>query len=236
MVLALGGLLFVTSATNARGTDLRAGRYLDLPGLVQARSARVESLRTQAQQVQAEIEALSRDVDSAPLRRIDRAIARLQPAAGLTAVEGPGLVVTLTDAPRDEETEDLDPDLLVVHQQDLQAVVNALWAGGAEAMTLQGQRIVATTGIKCVGNTVVLHGVPYSPPYRIAALGDPEALRQGLDRSEAVSRYLEYVAPPYNLGWSLRERASITVPGYDGTLDVDHARTAAPQPSRPNPE
>ena len=53
-----------------------------------------------------------------------------------------------------------------MHQQDIQAVVNALWAGGAEAMTIQGQRVISTTGIKCVGNTVVLHGVPYSPPYR----------------------------------------------------------------------
>ena len=50
-------------------------------------------------------------------------------------------------------------------------MANALWAGGAEAMTIQGQRVVSTTGIKCVGNTVVLHGVPYSPPYRISAIG-----------------------------------------------------------------
>jgi uncharacterized protein YlxW (UPF0749 family) len=229
-------MLFVTSATNAGGTDLRAGRYLDLPGLVQARSARVESLREQAQQVQAQIEARSQEVRSAPLRRINRAIARLRPAVGLTALEGPGLVVTLTDAPRDQTLgDDLDANLLVVHQQDIQAVVNALWAGGADAMTLQGQRIIATTGIKCVGNTVVLHGVPYSPPYRIAALGDPAALRQSLDRSAAVRSYLEYAAPPYNLGWSLRVRASITAPAYDGTLHLDHASTATRQPSRPNP-
>ena len=58
-----------------------------------------------------------------------------------------------------------------MHQQDIQAVVNALWAGGAEAMTIQGQRVVSTTGIKCVGNVVILHGVPYSPPYRISAIG-----------------------------------------------------------------
>src|SRR4029434_10732928 len=91
--------------------------------------------------------------------------------AGLTAVAGPAVTVTLSDAPASVVADGIDPDLLVVHQQDIQAVVNALWSGGAEAMTIQGQRVVSTTGIKCVGNVVILHGVPYSPPYRISAIG-----------------------------------------------------------------
>ena len=57
-------------------------------------------------------------------------------------------------------------------------MVNALWSGGAEAMTLQKQRVISTTGIKCVGNTVVLHGVPYAPPYEITAIGDLDALQR----------------------------------------------------------
>ena len=81
--------------------------------------------------------------------------------------------MTLTDAPRSVDVPGLDPNVLVVHQQDIQAFVNALWAGGAEAISLQGQRLISTTGIKCVGNTVVLDGVPYSPPYVIEAIGDP---------------------------------------------------------------
>jgi uncharacterized protein YlxW (UPF0749 family) len=217
-------MLFVTSATNAGGTDLRAGRYLDLPGLVQARSARVESLREQAQQVQAQIEAQSQDVRSAPLRRINRAIARLRPAVGLTALEGPGLVVTLTDAPRDEPLgEDVDANLLVVHQQDIQAVVNALWAGGADAMTLQGQRSIATTGIKCVGNTVVLDGVPYSPPYVIEAIGDPAQLNAALDDSPEVVTYRDYV-DRYQLGLETETLADIAMKPYGGTVGLSHAR------------
>ena len=57
-------------------------------------------------------------------------------------------------------------------------MVNALWSGGAEAMTIQGQRVISTTGIKCVGNTVLLHGVPYSPPYVITAVGDHARCRR----------------------------------------------------------
>ncbi|WP_454226716.1 DUF881 domain-containing protein [Propioniciclava flava] len=82
------------------------------------------------------------------------------------------MTVTLTDTPATVQPAGLDEDLLVVHQQDIQVVINALWASGAEAVTVQGQRIGARTGIKCVGNTVVVHGVPYAPPDVISAIGD----------------------------------------------------------------
>ena len=99
----------------------------------------------------------------------------------------------MDDAPDSVRAEGVDADLLVVHQQDIQAVVNALWAGGAEAMTIQGQRVIATTGIKCVGNTVVLHGVPYAPPYAISAIGEPAGLRAALAASPALQIYRQYV-------------------------------------------
>ena len=66
--------------------------------------------------------------------------------AGFTPVTGPPVTVTLDDAPASITADGVDPDLLVVHQQDIQAVVNALWRGGAEAMTIQGQRVISTTG------------------------------------------------------------------------------------------
>ena len=111
----------------------------------------------------------------------------------MTPVAGPAVSVTLDDAPASVSDEGIDADLLVVHQQDIQAVVNALWSGGAEAMTIQGQRVIATTGIKCVGNTVVLHGVPYAPPYVVSAIGEPAKLRAALAESPALQVYRQYV-------------------------------------------
>ena len=91
------------------------------------------------------------------------------------------VTVTLDDAPRADQRSDLAagarPDDLVIHQQDVQGVVNALWAGGAEAMTIMGQRVVATTAVRCVGNTLLLHGRVYSPPFVVTAVGDPARLR-----------------------------------------------------------
>jgi uncharacterized protein YlxW (UPF0749 family) len=224
--LALGaaGLLFVTSAASAGGTDLRPGRYLDLPELLSARSAQVQGLRTSAHRLQAEVNALTAQVDSRRVNRLDRAIKRAAPTAGLTTVRGAGLAVTLNDAPTGESVPPgVNPDLLVVHQQDIQAVVNALWAGGAQAISLQGQRVVSTTGIKCVGNTVVLHGVPYSPPYRIVAVGAPSRLLRALHHSAYVANYLDYVAPPYNLGWAVRPVRSVVLPPYAGPLQLRYA-------------
>src|SRR5690606_24242203 len=107
----------------------------------------------------------------------------LMPSSGFTETEGPGIRIVLSDAPRESDAEGVDPNLLVVHQQDIQGFVNALWAGGAEAISLQDQRLISTTGIKCVGNTVVLDGVPYAPPYVIEAVGDVSQMREALDNS-----------------------------------------------------
>jgi uncharacterized protein YlxW (UPF0749 family) len=227
VVCALAGLLAATSMINARGTDLRGGRHTDLIGLVSGQRQEVQDLRRQVRSDQASVDALLRGVRGISTGPLHRSVAQLQGAAGLTQVRGPGLVVSLNDAPRGETVpKGTDPNLLLVHQQDIQAVVNALWAGGAKGVSLQGQRVVATTGIKCVGNTVVLQGVPYSPPYRIGAVGTPDALQAALAASPEVQAYRDYTAPPYNLRWSLRVPAAVTVPPYAGALTLEYARPA----------
>jgi uncharacterized protein YlxW (UPF0749 family) len=119
-----------------------------------------------------------------------------------------------------------------VHQQDIQAVVNALWAGGAEAMTIQGQRVISTTGIKCVGNTVVLHGVPYSPPYRIAAIGNPAELQASLDASDYIDAYLT-VVESHGLGYEVIPTGRLELPAYRGSTALKYAQAGAgPAPTR----
>ena len=171
LVCVLAGLMVMASAVNARGTDLRPGRNTDLVSLVQSQSRRNADLARRVSDVRAEVDGLSavENPDGELQARLGRATA----AAAFTPVSGPAVTVTLDDAPETVAADGVDPDLLVVHQQDIQAVVNALWSGGAEAMTIQGQRVISTTGVKCVGNTVVLHGIPYAPPYVVSAMGDP---------------------------------------------------------------
>ncbi len=227
-VFAAAGLLMVTSAEHADGTDLRPERYDDLADLARQQASRVADLRERVSTLNQEVDALSTGEAGSALRQVrDRAPAE-RLAAGLDPVRGPGLVVTLDDAPKDvlASAGDLVNQALV-HQQDIQGVANALWAGGAEALTIRGVRVISTTGIKCVGNTVILNGVPYAPPYDLAAIGDPDRLREAVEESPYVQAYRQRVEV-WELGWEVERQDELLAPAFSGLIDLRHARVIKP--------
>jgi uncharacterized protein YlxW (UPF0749 family) len=228
LIFVAAGVMFVASAISSGGTDLRADRYDNLADLAKQQTERVQRLRDEVAALNAEDDRLSAGLaHHRGLSRLQAQVDALSGPAGLTPVAGPGVTVTLQDAPREiREAAGAQVSNAIVHQQDIQAVANALWKGGAEAMTLQGQRVVSTTGIKCVGNTVILHGVPYSPPYRISAIGDPAALRAALLRSPYIRAYLQAVSE-WQLGWSVQMQTRILAPAFDGPVEMHYARPAA---------
>lgn len=221
----MSGTLFVVSAESSGGTDLRSGRYTDLAALAGSEATRAEGLQERVAGLQEEVRDLSDRVDDAGVRRIRREAAALESPAGLTARRGPGVVVTLSDAP--DEVVDAttgDKNLLVVHQQDIQAVVNAMWAGGAQAVVIQGQRVVSTTGIKCEGNSVMLGGVPYPQPYVIEAVGDVGDLTSAISDDSYLQVYRGQADDPrIDVGWELDVEDALTAPAYDGLLDLSYA-------------
>lgn len=217
LVCVLAGLLLALSATASRGLDLRAQRNADLVDLVREQRARNERLVAETARVRADVDRLTSDVGLPGTA--DEKVAQATAAGGLVPVTGPGVTVVLSDAPTSVAPAGVDPDQLVVHQQDIQAVLNLLWSGGAEAATLQGQRVVATTGIKCVGNTVIIHGVPYAPPYRISAIGDPDRLEAALATSTWVAAYRR-IAAAYQLGWEQHREDALDLPAYSGPVSL----------------
>jgi uncharacterized protein YlxW (UPF0749 family) len=227
---ALGaGLLFATSASTAQGTDLRADRRLQLTELIARERAALERRAQGATTLREQVDAAAAEVAERDSRVADAAAPpALEAAAGLTAVRGPAVTVTLDDAPRQPGRPALsdDPDDLVVHQQDVQAVVNALWAGGAEAMTLMGQRVVSTSAVRCVGNTVVLHGRVYSPPFVVTAVGDPDELTAALEREPGV-QYFQTFVERFGLGYAVERERSVDLPAYDGPLELPHVAAPA---------
>lgn len=221
----LAGLLFATSAATARGTDLRAGRRSQLTELIGGQRDDVDRQEKAAARLRKEVARLQTVAAAGNSRvAVERARGdRLAGPAGLIAAAGPGLTVSLDDAPRQDSVDPAsdDPDDLVVHQQDVQAVVNALWAGGAEAMTLMGQRVISTSAVRCVGNTVVLHGRVYSPPFVVRAIGDPDALQDALDAEPGVDFFKTFV-DRYGLGYAVRRSDELVLPPYDGPLELPH--------------
>lgn len=231
VVLALAGVLMATSAATARGTDLRAERRTELADLVQERSQRVERAVEEVGRLQGEVDRLTvaGGADDAEVQAARAAASRAAAPAGLVPLTGPGVVVTLDDAPREPGAalpDGVAPDDLVVHQQDVQAVVNALWAGGADGVQVMDQRLVSTSAVRCVGNTLILQGRVYSPPYRIAAVGDVGGMRSALDRAPQLDVYRQWV-DAVGLGYRVETTRRLTVPGYEGTLALAHARAAS---------
>ncbi|MBW8749997.1 MAG: DUF881 domain-containing protein [Propionibacteriales bacterium] len=227
LAFVVAGALFATTALSSNGLDLRAASITDLDGVVRAERQRSDELQAHLASLNQEVDQLSHQVDDANVARLQAQVDQLSEPAGFAPVTGPGLSVVLDDAPKSAidkaREEHKDENEYVVHQQDIQAVVNALWAGGAEAMTLQGQRVVSTTGIKCVGNTVMLHGVPYSPPYKIAAIGDPIQLQASLDASDYVADYL-YAVDTLGLGYDVATSGHLEFPGYEGSSTLKYAK------------
>lgn len=215
LVGLLAGALIGATAITAQGNDLRPDRTSDMFQLAAQMERRNQELTDRASVLRADIDGLSAGEAAPSSADPDRTQAAA--AAGLGAVVGPAVKVTLTDAPVDFAPPGVDGDLLVVHEQDIQHVVNALWTAGAEAMTIQGQRVTATTAVKCVGNTVVLHGIPYAPPYVITAIGDVADLEAGLAADRDVKIYRQY-AQVYLLGYTQQRLDEVSMPGYAGPL------------------
>ncbi len=229
VVVLLSGALFAASYDNSEGTDLRPGRYTNLASLAETESEEYEDLRGEIADLRADRERITASVDDQALTRLEREIDEYAGPAGLEAVSGPGVTVTLSDSSdevTDQAVEDgeLNPNRLVVHQQDIQAVVNAMWQGGAEAITLQGQRIVSTTGIKCEGNAVLIQGVPYPQPYVISAIGSPAEIEAAIDSDDDIDNFRSDADDPsIAVGWNLESADRIGAPAYDGLLDLSYA-------------
>ncbi|MFJ6853886.1 DUF881 domain-containing protein [Streptomyces sp. NPDC091271] len=226
-VFALAGLIFVTSANAAKGTDIRTdSSLLKLSDLIQQRSENNAELDESTASVRADIDTLARR-DDGSTRAEDAELDALEKAAGTTEVSGEALSVTLNDAPADATANpgypEPQPNDLVIHQQDLQAVVNALWEGGARGIQVMDQRLISTSAVRCVGNTLILQGRVYSPPYKVTAVGDTGKLRQALDDSTAIQNYQLYVKA-YGLGWKVEEDDKLKLPGYSGTVDLHYAQ------------
>jgi uncharacterized protein YlxW (UPF0749 family) len=227
VVFAVVGLLATMSAQTARGTDLRSSGRSSTADVIREQQHRADLEEAKVTALRRQVDALTTrsNPSSTQLRGLNARVSRLAAASGTTAVRGPAVTVKLDDAPQGSVPTGFTPDDMVVHQQDVQAVVNALWAGGAEAMMLMDQRVISTSAVRCVGNTLILQGRVYSPPYVITAMGDQQAMRRSLDTNPTVSIYREYVGA-VGLGYDVSTQASTTFPAYAGSINLQHARVA----------
>lgn len=199
VVTLASGLLFAISAS-AASSAMHSDS--DLIGLVRSSQDEVAALDEQVSGLKAQLDGYS--TPSEPQ-------APTVPALADQQVRGPGVTITLTDAPPESLAKGATPNDLVIHQQDIEDVMNALWNGGAEAMTVQDVRVTGRTVIRCVGNVILVDGESFSPPYVIKAIGDPAQLRRRVDENPRIVNYKNYVAL-YGLGWEMTSEDELVLP------------------------
>lgn len=230
VVCFLAGVLLAATHGVSGGGEIRRSDAPRLVDLVHDAQNSVDRLSAQRAALAAAIDTTHGGSAGTALTAMLSRADELAPDAGLSPAHGPGLVVVLSDAQRDADgrfPRDASPDDLVVHQQDIQAVLNALWSGGAEAIQMQDQRIIGTSAPRCVGNTLLLNGRTYSPPYTITAIGDASEMKAALAAAPLVTLYKQYVVR-FGLGYSVQDQADVQVAGFGEPMRMRYAQPAGP--------
>ena len=227
IAFAAAGFLLAASTLTANGSDIRVERPAQLRDLVQNEANKIDKLENNLIDIQSEIEEITNGSVRSEIESTQVKIEQLSPVAGFTSMVGPGLVITLNDAPQVDlsipENERPDVNDLLIHQEDVQSVVNALWAGGAQGVSLMGKRVISTSAVKCVGNTLLLHGKVYSPPFKIQAVGDVTKLTSSLRTDPNVTILQDYV-DLYGLVFDVQRSQLIELPPYEGSLLLDNVK------------
>jgi uncharacterized protein YlxW (UPF0749 family) len=230
LVCLLAGLLLAATHGVSGGAEIRRSDAPRLVDLVREAQSSVNRLSAERDELVQKIDSTHGRSANAALAAMVRRSAELAAEAGLDPVHGPGLEVTLQDAQRDANgrfPRDASPDDLVVHQQDIQAVINALWSAGAEAIQMQDQRIIATSVPRCVGNTLLLNGRTYSPPYTITAIGNAAAMQAALAAAPLVTLYKQYVVR-FGLGYHEEVKPDVQIVGHSEPVRTHYAQPAGP--------
>ncbi len=196
-------------------------RMEELAFLLQEQARHRERLEAEITALRRQLEAYAEAAakDRAAVAALRRGLQELQALSGLRPIRGPGVVVELRDSPRPLRPGD-DPNLTLVHYTDLYAVMATLWAAGAEAMALNGERVVPTTGLSCVGTTILCNAKRLAPPYVIAAIGNPDHLLSALRAPESPIGWLQ----AFDFPVTVTRADSLTLPAYRGGFLFRYAR------------
>lgn len=191
--------------------DIPTKRIEEMASLLKQAESERDALRSQLHQLQAETDKiLNQEKDVAAGVQRDLQQARMM--AGLSEVQGPGLVITLTDSTRVAQAGQ-DPNLFLIHDEDLLKLINELKASGAEAITVNEQRVVAATEIRCAGPTISVNNTRVSPPYVVEAIGDAMALESALKMRGGIIETVQF----WGIQVQMEKKDQLVLPAYVGS-------------------
>ncbi|MDD4600767.1 MAG: DUF881 domain-containing protein [Negativicutes bacterium] len=184
---------------------------------------RIEDLSQRLIQTEKERDTLQNQISE--LRKSSAEAATTQQAelvrmgAGVVTVQGPGVSITIDDSKRQSKLGE-NPNLYIIHDDDILKVINELWAAGAEAISINDQRLIASSEIRCAGPTLSVNNTRYSPPYEIKAIGDPTTLENALKMRGGVVETLQF----WGIQISIKTQDNQIVPAYKGAFRFELAK------------
>lgn len=184
---------------------------------------RVEDLSQRLSQTEKERDALLNEVSEMRKASGDAASSQgsqlVKMGAGVISLQGPGIVVVIDDSKRPTKLGE-NPNLYLIHDDDILKVINELWAAGAEAISINEQRLIASSEIRCAGPTLSVNNTRYSPPYEIRAIGEPPTLENSLRMRGGVLEALQF----WGIQVAVKKQEMVKIPAYKGTFRFEYAK------------
>lgn len=228
--ILLGVLLAVqlrSVKVNNEQSAASAGRLETLQEMYNDAKDQLDASQTQLTETQAELQKFREEAasGSSQSEALKAEVDKLELQAGLTEVEGPGVMVSMRDSSAPNVTG--DEQNYIIHDSDILTVINDLRDAGAEAISLNGERLLATSEVRCAGAVVIVNGRRYAAPYVINAIGDSATLYNALTMRNGVVDVLGQ----WKIEVKVTPSEKLTVPKYNGVLDFQYAKTAEPLPA-----
>lgn len=223
-VICVLGFLVALAFNTARGmSQIRPDRVSDLVDVVRDLEMQRVDLQDRLSELRERMDEYDRAaaVDAGVSETFTEDLAAVRESAGLTQLSGAGLEIVLgdgTDVPAGS-----DPNDYLIHDTDISACVNALFVGGARAVSVNGERVVASTPIRCAGTTILVNSVRLGAPYTIRAIGEPRSLRDALESDHTASLLLGPYQAQFGLRVSVNARDSVKVDAFKGSMRPTYA-------------
>ncbi len=183
---------------------------------------RVEDLSARLIQTEKERDALLKQLhelrQTSGLETATHEAELIKMGAGVVALQGPGVSITIDDSKRPAKMGE-NQNLYLIHDDDILKVINELWAAGAEAISINDQRLIASSEIRCAGPTLSVNNTRYSPPYEVKALGEPSTLENALRMRGGVVETLQF----WGIQITIKKQDNIMVPAFKGAFRFEYS-------------
>ncbi len=197
--------------------DIPTKRLEEMTDLLKQAESERDALRSQVQKLTGQIDDLLHAKSTAAV--VQEELKQVRAAAGLTLLQGPGITITLNDSTLAVQPGQ-DPNLFLIHDDDLLKLVNELKAAGAEAIAINDQRVVGSTEIRCAGPTISVNNTRIAPPYILQAIGSPEILEASLNMRGGIMETFRF----WGIQIQTQKADNLTLPAYVESHPFQYAR------------